>query len=174
MQVFFGAGGEKPEPFYRTFSTEILEAALKASPNPHSMYWIWMKIGSFAYPLNFLNYIQTSRDKLENFFERQDQGPFLKASKEKIEAMSSHEEGGGGGGIWPFGGYSKGTFNLFRKRRPSQSNKYGQLFEVDANEFKPLKDLDLRVSYANITKVISPSFLCTQIENESITSLIYS
>ncbi|XWS31546.1 hypothetical protein CRYUN_Cryun23aG0085500 [Craigia yunnanensis] len=122
-EVFFGAGGEKPESFYRTFSTEILEAALK-----------------------------TSRDKLENFFERQDQGPFLKASKEKIEAMSSHEEGGGGGGIWPFGGYSKGAFNLFRKRRPSQSNKYGQLFEVDADEFKPLKDLDLRVSYANITK----------------------
>ena len=89
-------------------------------------------------------------------FEKQDQGPFLKASKEKIQAMSSHEEGGSG--IWPFGGDSKGAFNLFRKRRPSHSNKYGQLFEVDADEFKPLKDLDLRVSYANITKVISPLF----------------
>ncbi|XVE77813.1 hypothetical protein DITRI_Ditri13aG0092600 [Diplodiscus trichospermus] len=122
-EVFFGAAGGKPGSFYRTFSTEILEAALK-----------------------------TSRDKLESLFEKQDQGPFLKASKEKIEAMSSHEEGGQGDGIWPFGGDSKGAFNLFRRRRPSQSNKYGQLFEIDGDEFKPLKDLDLRVSYANITK----------------------
>ncbi|XVF21736.1 hypothetical protein REPUB_Repub12eG0115700 [Reevesia pubescens] len=122
IRAFFDAGGEKPESFYNTFSTEILEAALK-----------------------------TSRDKLENFFERQDQGPFLKASKEQIEALS---KSGSGGGIWPlpFGGASKSAFNLFRRRRPSQSNQYGQLFEAGADEFKPLKDLDLRVSYANITK----------------------
>ncbi|XVE73094.1 hypothetical protein DITRI_Ditri11bG0090100 [Diplodiscus trichospermus] len=64
--------------------------------------------------------------------------------------MRSREEGGGA--IWPFEGVSKGAFILFRKRRPSHSNKYGQLFEVDGDEFKQLKDLDLRVSYANITK----------------------
>ncbi|XVF32540.1 hypothetical protein REPUB_Repub17cG0091200 [Reevesia pubescens] len=111
-------------------------------------------IVKFLQPVNLPDHYETSRDKLENLFEKQNQGPFLKASKEQIKALSSHEEGGGGGGIWPFpfGGDSKGAFNLFKRRRPSQSNKYGQLFEVDADEFKPLKDLDLRVSYANITK----------------------
>lgn len=34
--VFFGAGGEGAESFYKTFSIEILEAALRVSPNPHS------------------------------------------------------------------------------------------------------------------------------------------
>ncbi|XP_039042941.1 vicilin Jug r 6.0101-like [Hibiscus syriacus] len=106
-----------------SFSTEILEATLK-----------------------------TSREKLESFFEKQGKDAFLEASKEQIEAMSSREEGTGGGGIWPFGTQSKNPFNLFRKHRPSKSNKYGQLFEVDADEFKLLKDFDLRVSYANISR----------------------
>ncbi|GMI98756.1 hypothetical protein HRI_003544900 [Hibiscus trionum] len=122
-EVFYGAAGGKPESFYETFSIEILEAALK-----------------------------TSRDKLERFFDRRGEGAFLEASKEQIEAMSSREEGGKGGGIWPFGSDSKNPFNLFKKRRPSKSNKYGQLFEVDADEFEHLKDFDLRVSYANITR----------------------
>ncbi|KAL4367746.1 hypothetical protein GQ457_05G002820 [Hibiscus cannabinus] len=122
-EVFYGAGGGNPESFYETFSIEILEAALK-----------------------------TSRDKLERFFDKQGEGAFLEASKEQIEAMTSHEEGGEGGGIWPFKSDSKNPFNLFKKRRPSKSNKYGQLFEVDADEFQHLKDSDLGVSYANITR----------------------
>ncbi|KAB2050662.1 hypothetical protein ES319_A12G003200v1 [Gossypium barbadense] len=124
-EVFYGAGGAKPESFYETFSTEILEAALK-----------------------------TSRDKLEKFFDKQGKGPFLEASKEQIEAMSSQEEGSKGGGLWPFGSESKSesAFNLFRKRQPSHCNRYGQLFEVEEDEFKGLKDFDLRVSYVNITK----------------------
>ncbi|KAE8686152.1 hypothetical protein F3Y22_tig00111084pilonHSYRG00056 [Hibiscus syriacus] len=121
--VFYGAGGAKPKSFFETFSTEILEAVLK-----------------------------TSRDKLESFFEKQGKDAFLEASKEQIEAMSRREEGTGGGGMWPFGAESKNPFNLFRKRRPSKFNKYGQLFEVDADEFKQLKDFDLRVSYANISR----------------------
>ncbi|KAE8701445.1 hypothetical protein F3Y22_tig00110548pilonHSYRG00992 [Hibiscus syriacus] len=53
--------------------------------------------------------------------------------------------GGKGVGIWPFGSDSKNPFNIFKKRRPSKSNKYGQFFEVDADEFQHLKDFDLRV-----------------------------
>lgn len=116
---------------------------------------------SFAYFLKLLKTIinQTSSDKLERFFDKQGEGPFLEASREQIEAMSSHEEGGKGGGIWPFGSESKSksAFNLFRKRHPSQYNRYGQLFEVEEDEFKRLKDFDLRVSYANITKVYNYS-----------------
>lgn len=52
--------------------------------------------------------------------------------------------------IWPFHGES-GSFDLFKKR-PSQSNQFGKLYEVDARDYKELEDLDLMVSFANITK----------------------
>ncbi|OMO77646.1 Cupin 1 [Corchorus capsularis] len=129
-EVFFDAGGERAKSIFTTFSTEILEAAFK-----------------------------TSGDKLESFFEEQDQGPFANASKEQIEAMSKHEESGGAR-IWPlpfplpFGRHDTrgSSFNLFENRRPSQSNHYGQLFEVGPNEFEPLEILDVKVTYANITR----------------------
>ncbi|KAL8138926.1 hypothetical protein V2J09_004927, partial [Rumex salicifolius] len=58
-------------------------------------------------------------------------------------------------GHWPFGGggarTSNGPFNLFRQR-PTHSNEFGKLIEVDSDDFKQLRDLDLRVSFANITE----------------------
>lgn len=78
----------------------------------------------------------------------------MRGSKEQIRALSQSEEGPS---IWPFAGESRSSFNLFKKR-PSQSNNYGKLFEVDYNDFRPLEDLDIMVSYANMTKVF-PLFL---------------
>nr|B4X640.2 RecName: Full=Vicilin Pis v 3.0101; AltName: Full=7S globulin; AltName: Full=7S seed storage protein; AltName: Full=7S vicilin-like protein Pis v 3; AltName: Full=Vicilin Pis v 3; AltName: Allergen=Pis v 3.0101; Flags: Precursor [Pistacia vera] len=118
-EVFHGPGGENPESFYRAFSREVLEAALK-----------------------------TPRDKLEKLFEKQDEGAIVKASKEQIRAMSRRGEGPS---IWPFTGKSTGTFNLFKKD-PSQSNNYGQLFESEFKDYPPLQELDIMVSYVNITK----------------------
>lgn len=62
--------------------------------------------------------------------------------------MSHQEEEGG---VWPFKSESKG-FNLFNKRA-SQSNDYGQLFEATFNDYKQLRDMNVAVSFANITKV---------------------
>lgn len=76
----------------------------------------------------------------------------MKASEEQIRAMSQHEEGG----IWPFG-ESKGAVNLYRKH-PIQSNDYGEVREVSPNDYKQLEDLDVGVSFANITKVSLPPF----------------
>lgn len=73
----------------------------------------------------------------------------MKASKEQIRSLSEQEEFPAR--IWPFGD-SSGPFNLFR-RRPSQSNQFGRLYEAHPNDFKQLQDLDLIVSFANITKV---------------------
>ncbi|CAI0434017.1 unnamed protein product [Linum tenue] len=91
---------------------------------------------------------KVDRESLQRIFQQQQEGTIMKASKEQIRALTHGEEGGG---IWPFGGESSGPFNLLH-RRPVQRNKYGQLFEADPNEFEQLEDLDLMVSFANITQ----------------------
>lgn len=91
--------------------------------------------------------LNVRRDKLERLFGQQNQGAFIKASEEQIRAMSHQEEEGG---VWPFKSESKG-FNLFNKRA-SQSNDYGQLFEATFNDYKQLRDMNVAVSFANITK----------------------
>lgn len=56
----------------------------------------------------------------------------------------------------PFG-ESRRSFNLFNKR-PSHSNRHGELREADFNDYPELKDLDIQVAFANISKVIKLSF----------------
>ncbi|KAM7256642.1 hypothetical protein ACFE04_012383 [Oxalis oulophora] len=122
-EVFFGAGGRNPQSFFNAFSSEILEAAFK-----------------------------TDRSSLERIFKQQSDGVIVKASKQQIESMSQHEEGGSS--MWPFpaGEASRGgPFRLF-KQKATESNDYGELFEVDSSEYRPLRDLDVQVSFANITK----------------------
>lgn len=99
--------------------------------------------------------LNTRRERLEKVFGQQRQGVIIKASEEQIRAMSRHEEGG----IWPFGEKSKGPFNLFHKRS-SLSNQYGQLYEVDPNDCRDLDELDLGVSFANISEgaMITPYY----------------
>lgn len=63
--------------------------------------------------------------------------------------MSRHGEGG----IWPFGGESKGSHNLY-DRRPTYSNDYGQYYEVEATQFRQLRDIDVAISLANISEVM--------------------
>ncbi|GLT36355.1 hypothetical protein SLA2020_107390 [Shorea laevis] len=122
-EVFFSRGGKKGISIFTALSWNILEAALK-----------------------------TSRDQLERLFMRQDKGPIFGASREQIKALSHHEKGGSAGGsIWPFGGESRDALNIFNQR-PSMSNNYGELFEADKVDFKPLGLLDIRVSYVNLTK----------------------
>ncbi|KAL3742597.1 hypothetical protein ACJRO7_017984 [Eucalyptus globulus] len=124
FEAFYGTGGQNPESFYTAFSWEVLEAALK-----------------------------TDRNKLERLFGQQQQGAIVKASREQIEALSGHEEGG----RWPFGGGeshgSKGSrsFNLFNKH-PSHANQHGQLYIADRDDFKELEDMDVMISFANITQ----------------------
>ncbi|CAK9147029.1 unnamed protein product [Ilex paraguariensis] len=113
LETFFGVGGENPGSFYRAFSTDILEAALK-----------------------------TNRDKIQRLLGKQSQGMIVKASEEQIRGLSTQEKGGES---------SRGPLNLFEKR-PSKSNDYGQLYEVDERDYGKLEDLDVAVSFANITR----------------------
>ncbi|PHT38265.1 Vicilin-like antimicrobial peptides 2-3 [Capsicum baccatum] len=91
--------------------------------------------------------LDTRKDRLQRLFGQQREGVIIRASEELIRVMSRHEEGG----IWPFGGESKGSINIFRKR-PSQSNQYGKFYEVDESNYGQLADLDISLSFSNISE----------------------
>ncbi|KAF3634548.1 Vicilin-like antimicrobial peptides 2-3 [Capsicum annuum] len=82
--------------------------------------------------------LDTRKDRLQRLFGQQRERVIMRASEEQIRVMSRHEEGG----IWPFGGESKGSINIFRQR-PSQSNQYGKFYEVDESNYGQLADLDI-------------------------------
>lgn len=138
IQAFYEGGGENPQSFFKAFSPEVLEAAFK-----------------------------TERDELQRLFGQQRQGSIMKASREQIEKMSHSSRSSEG--LWPFHGdqpstpfstsSKSGPFNLLRKR-PSQSNRHGRLFEADSSDYKQLEELDLQISFANITRgsMIAPFF----------------
>ncbi|XP_020086179.1 cupincin-like [Ananas comosus] len=100
----------------------------------------------------------TPRDKLERIFGRQRKGAIIRATEEQIRAMSRHHSGEGG--RWPFGeSVTKGPFNLLKKR-PAYSNRHGQLYEADSNDYRPLKKLNVEVSFANLSSgsMIAPFY----------------
>ncbi|XP_073005615.1 vicilin Cor a 11.0101-like [Typha latifolia] len=91
----------------------------------------------------------TPSERLERIFGKQSKGAIIRASEEQIRALSRQE----GGGRWPFGGRgseSRGTFNLLRKR-PTFANRHGNLHEADANDYQWLRQLDVKVTFANIS-----------------------
>uniref|UniRef100_A0A803MFJ7 Cupin type-1 domain-containing protein n=1 Tax=Chenopodium quinoa TaxID=63459 RepID=A0A803MFJ7_CHEQI len=92
---------------------------------------------------------KTSEDSLKRIFSQQREGAIIRASEEQIKALT-HEKGS----HWPFGG--KGSrdsapFHLLRQN-PRESNDFGSLFEVDSNDYRQLRDLNVAVSFANITQ----------------------
>ncbi|XP_072955843.1 vicilin Cor a 11.0101-like [Typha angustifolia] len=119
FEHFFGAGGQNPESFYRTFSKEVMQAAFK-SPS----------------------------ERLERIFEKQSKGIIIRASEEQIRALSRHASHGGG--RWPFGRESRGPYNLLRKQA-AHSNRHGEIYEADANDYQQLRDMDVKVSFVNIS-----------------------
>ncbi|KMZ71682.1 Vicilin [Zostera marina] len=119
FKEYYGAGGAVPPSFYRTFSNDLLEAAFN-----------------------------TDREKIEKLFEKQKEGPFLKATSKQLSGIGRE---GSTSTHWPFGsGSVDSPFNLHEKS-PASFNGYGQLREVDRNEYRQLKDLDVMVSFLNLT-----------------------
>ncbi|KMT10201.1 hypothetical protein BVRB_5g119620 [Beta vulgaris subsp. vulgaris] len=92
---------------------------------------------------------KTSGDKVKRIFSQQHEGAIIRASEEQIRALT-HEKSG----HWPFGGKGSkesGPFNLL-KQSPRESNEFGTLFEVDSNDYRQLRDLNIALSFANITQ----------------------
>ncbi|WOK91459.1 cupincin-like [Canna indica] len=104
---------------------------------------------------NVLSMLQTRSDRLQKLFRNQKK--IMQASEEQIRELSRQSSEGH---QWPFGGSeSEGTFNILRKR-PSHSSRRGQMHEADGHDYSPLKQLDIRVSYANLSSgsMIAPFF----------------
>lgn len=130
FEPFQLAGSEERESFYEAFSWNVLRAAFKRE-----------------------------KEDIERLFRQERQQSIRKVTKEQLEELSRHAQsttGTGGGGIapvWPFHGESSEEetfFNLFKFS--THSNRYGRLFETDLKKFKQLKNLDLQISFANITR----------------------
>ncbi|KAJ0966397.1 hypothetical protein J5N97_027535 [Dioscorea zingiberensis] len=104
-------------------------------------------LGSFSKGVIETSFNVDSEEVLR-LFEQENRESMVKATEEQISAISKHSEGGGT--PWPFA-QSRKPFNLL-KRRPACSNKHGELHEVNANDYQQLRDLNIDVSVANITK----------------------
>ncbi|KAK7243009.1 hypothetical protein RIF29_37792 [Crotalaria pallida] len=91
--------------------------------------------------------LKSPKEKLERLLKQQEKGGIFKISREHVQSLSKVK----GGGIWPFKGQSSsGPFNIFKKS-PIISNQYGRLFETNLDDDSHLKDLNLILSFANIT-----------------------
>ncbi|KAL5704859.1 hypothetical protein ACHQM5_023229 [Ranunculus cassubicifolius] len=139
FKEFFGVGGENPESFFNTFSDEILEAAFN-----------------------------TPKERLDKMFRQQKDGEIVQASQEQIKALtrdasSSSREGSRS----RQGSRSNGPYSLLQQR-PEQSNEYGRLYRVGANQYRQLQDLDLEVAFYDIKKgvMVAPFY------NSRATSLV--
>lgn len=89
-------------------------------------------------------------------FGQHQAGPIMQVPHDKIREIAQQASSSSShGGRSPSGrGWSdwRGPFNLFEKR-PTLSNQHGQLREADANDYPPLRDLDIAVSFAKIRNV---------------------
>ncbi|KAF5204608.1 Conglutin beta, partial [Thalictrum thalictroides] len=124
FEAFYGPGSRDQESIYNAFSKEILQAAFN-----------------------------TPSDQLSRLFEgERNQGGFVKASREQIQALSGRSSKQG---PWPFrhGGESQSNrpYNLLNQR-PLLSNQYGQLYKANPDDYEELQELDVAVSLANITE----------------------
>jgi hypothetical protein len=150
--LFFGPGGKNPESIVSTFSKNVQRAAFKVPQN-----YIYIKkqflrwyVSTWTHMLQIRT--QTSSDRIQKLFGRQDKGIILRASEQQIRELRRHASEGGHGQHWPFGETSRGPYSLL-DQRPRIANRHGQLYEADARSFRDLAEHDVRVSFVNITAV---------------------
>lgn len=87
---------------------------------------------------------------MQNFFRQQkdNDGHIVKASQEKIMALSQHAMSSSRRGR-----SSGGPISL-QRQRPLYSNQFGRFFEASPEEHRQLKDMDVLVDYAEIKRVL--------------------
>lgn len=133
FQAFFGSGGEDPESFYRSFSLDLLEAALKAS-----------------------------RENIQKLFTQYDKGAIRRISPEQAKELSKHASSASKGSRSIFGGESKSSrsFNLFENNKPLHSNQHGEIYEACPKDHSLLRDMDAGVGFSKIKRgsMTAPSF----------------
>ena len=122
FREYYAAGAQSTESYLRVFSNDILVAALN-----------------------------TPRDRLERFFDQQEQreGVIIRASQEKLRALSQHAMSAG---QRPWGRRSSGGPISLKSQRSSYSNQFGQFFEACPEEHRQLQEMDVLVNYAEIKR----------------------
>ncbi|XP_068650628.1 vicilin Jug r 6.0101-like [Aristolochia californica] len=90
----------------------------------------------------------TPEDTLHKLFEQQDKGAIFLAQEEQIREISRRASSARS---WPFKGDSHGPVNLLNQR-PVHANQYRKLYQVDENDYPHLRELDIAVSFASITR----------------------
>jgi hypothetical protein len=91
---------------------------------------------------------------LEKVFERQSKGDIWQASEEQIRELSrscSRRGRGGGGGSGSSEEEIKPT--SLPDQKPRYSNNHGRMHMITGNECRHLRELDMEVGIANITRV---------------------
>ncbi|KAJ4957012.1 hypothetical protein NE237_013795 [Protea cynaroides] len=121
-----------------------------------------LQIIDFVHAFSIPGHFKVPREKVERLFRQEKKGVFLRASEKQLKELSRHASSSEGGfKFWPFGrgGRSSGPFNLFEKQ-PFFSNDFGELYEAKPHEFKHLPELDVGVSFANISRgaMLGPYF----------------
>ncbi|KAF0915558.1 hypothetical protein E2562_036744 [Oryza meyeriana var. granulata] len=97
----------------------------------------------------------TRREEWEKVFERQREGgEITTAPEEQIRELSKSCSRGGSGSEWEIKPFS------LTGKRPSYSNNHGRLFEIDGDECRHLRKLDMLIGLANITRgsMMAPSY----------------
>ncbi|KAM3707204.1 hypothetical protein ACJW31_02G006600 [Castanea mollissima] len=123
FREYYVAGAQNSESYLRAFSNEILEASLN-----------------------------TNRSQLQNFFRQQkgNDGQIVKASQEKIIALSQHAMSSSRRGR-----SSGGPISLQRQRL-LYSNQFGRFFEASPEEHRQLQGMDVLVHYVEIKRYCFP------------------
>ncbi|XP_019178610.1 PREDICTED: globulin-1 S allele-like [Ipomoea nil] len=95
-----------------------------------------------------------SKETIQRVLRGRDDSPFIQVSDEQLKSLRKESDT-----IWPFKtdkSSSSKPVDIFKHK--SVSNNYGQLFEVDNDDFKELGDIE--VAFANITRggMLGPLF----------------
>ncbi|XP_043693278.1 vicilin-like antimicrobial peptides 2-1 [Telopea speciosissima] len=127
FREYFPAGAQNPESYLRTFSKEILQAALN-----------------------------TRTERIHKVLGQQREGVIIRATHDQIKELTRHASGSESR-HWPIGrgsGHeSRGPYNLFnRKSHISYSNNYGQSYEVRPEDYRELQNMDVSVCITNISQ----------------------
>ncbi|KAK1643458.1 hypothetical protein QYE76_061263 [Lolium multiflorum] len=124
FEEFFPVGGEGPNSFFSAFSDQVLQAAFNSR-----------------------------REEVEKVFEGQRKREIWQASEEQIRELSrSCSRGGRGGGSSGSSKEEEIKPRSLPSQKPLYSNKHGRMHMITGDECRHLRDLDMEVGIANITR----------------------
>ncbi|MGF2531800.1 cupin domain-containing protein, partial [Ralstonia pseudosolanacearum] len=84
----------------------------------------------------------TDKDEARKLFQGRNDYVFVKVSQEQIKALLSDQNSKKSGST---------PYNIFNHDL-SYSNIYGKLYEINPQDYQQIQDLDIQLTYANITK----------------------